>query len=244
MWAKVILAVVISLPFAACESERPADLGNQPMVSSTIDVICNADGTTELRSFNVVTRPDGVHFHVDNRAGETTSLNGTGRDFRPGVSEQASLIPPGEYEIACWPGSLQNGEEPETQTIRVTDPDGLYVRPWLKCPEGSPASGRATLDYGAGTPGVRGDPVTIATRVLHGLKPDDEIILIEYPEAEFPEIAVVRNGDQIVHLGYSPRRKAAGCSGATRPATHGRSTLQVGSYGTICSWLEHRRLFS
>jgi hypothetical protein len=174
------------------------------MVSSTIDVICNADGTTELRNFDVVTSPDGVHFRVDNRAGETASLNGTGRDFRPGVSEQASPIPPGEYEIACWPGSLHNGEEPETQTIRVTDPDELFVRPGLRCPEDSPRSGAATLDYESGSRGVKGDPADIARRVLRGLRSSDEIIRLGYPEAAFPEVAVVRDGDQIAHLRYLP----------------------------------------
>ena len=207
MWAKLVLAVVVSVPFTACESARPADSGNQPLVTSTIDVICNPDGTTELHNFDVVTSPDGVHFHVDNRAGETSSLNGTGRDFRPGVSEQASLIPPGDYEIACWPGSLHNGEEPETQTIRVTDPDGLFVRPGLTCPEDSPRNGYATLDYGSGSRGVKGEPVDIARRVLRGLRSSDEIIPVGYPEAAFPEVAVVRDGDQIALLRYSPSEK-------------------------------------
>jgi hypothetical protein len=200
------LVVLLTVPLAAtaCDPGHEPDAGNEPMVSTTIDVVCNADGTTELHNFDVVTSPDGVHFHVDNRAGETVSLNGTGRDFRKGVSEQTSQIPPGEYEIACWPGSLHSGEEPETQTVRVTDPDGLFVRPAMRCPKGQPTSGSVTLDYGSNSRGTEGEPTDVARDVLRGLEPADELILVGYPEAEFPQVAVVRDGDQIANLRYSP----------------------------------------
>lgn len=174
------------------------------MTSTTIDVVCNQDGTTELHNFDVVASADGIHFRVDNRAGETVSLNGTGRDFDEGITVQVALITPGEYEIACWPLSMHTGPEPETQTIHVTDPGGLWVRPALACPEGTPGSGYATLDYGYGSPGKKGDPVDLARRVLRRLEEDDEVIPIGYPEAEFRDVALMRHNKQIAHLSYSP----------------------------------------
>jgi hypothetical protein len=183
------------------------DASDRPLVSTTIDVVCGPDGATELHNFDVVTSPDGVHFHVDNRAGEPVSLNGAGRDFRPGVSEQTALIPPGEYEIACWPSSKHSGQEPETQTVHVTDPNGLFVRPALKCPEGSPQAGGATLDYASDARGTKGEPVDIARDVLVGLESSDEVIAVGYPEAEFPQVAVLRDGKQVAHLRYSPAEK-------------------------------------
>lgn len=198
-WAVSIVALL-----GACDAPSPPDAGNEPMVSSELAVVCNADGTTQLNNFDVVTSSDGVHINMDNRAGETVSLNGTGRDFEEGITEQVSQIPPGDYEVACWPLSKHSGPEPDTQTILVTDPKGLWARPGLTCPKGTPGTGSATLDYASGASGEKGDPIELARRVLRRMDTTDEVVTVGYPDAEFREVALIRDNKQIAHLSYSP----------------------------------------
>lgn len=174
------------------------------MITSVLEVTCLEDGSTELPNVDVAASADGVHVSVDNRAGEAVSLNGMGRDFSAGVTEQVAQIPPGDHEIACWPLSMHEGDEPPRQTIHVLDPDERWVPPELSCPKGQPTTGSATLDYGIDTPGKQGDPVDLALEVLRGVEGTDEIVAVGYPEAEFRQVALIRDEEQIALLSYSP----------------------------------------
>ena len=46
------------------------------------EIVCRADGSTELSTSSVRARPDGVHFLVRNQLDEPASVNGLGVDVK------------------------------------------------------------------------------------------------------------------------------------------------------------------
>ncbi len=205
----VALAVVVS---GACGDAGGADLKQKdagadprptPEIAPVLEVICHADGSTELVNEDVRAQADGVHFRVDNRAGEFVSLNGTGMDFSEGVTEEVTRTPPGEIEIACWPGSMHREPEPEAVPIRIHDPEDHWVPAELGCPDGR-TNGSTVLDYAYGSVGMKGDPTEIARDQMKGIASDDEIITVGYPESEYRQVAVVRDDAVVALLSYSP----------------------------------------
>jgi hypothetical protein len=166
-------------------------------------VICYEDGTTEVTTDEVQASADGVHIRVDNRAGEFVSLNGTGLDFSKGINEQTSNAPPGKVEIACWPGSKHRGPEPPTTPVRIIDPDDLWTESKLECPPGD-MMGEAILDYGSAAEGEQGEPEEIAREQIEGLKDEDEIVTLGYPESQFRSVGIVRDGKTIAAVSFSP----------------------------------------
>ena len=187
------------------DSPVEAQSKSSPPVEATdvLDVVCHKDGSTSLEERDVAAQRDGVHFRVDNRAGEFASLNGTGIDFSEGVSERVSRVSPGEAGIACWPGSMHRGPEPELVDITIHDPNGYWTDAELECPQDD-LIGNSTLDYGSYANGDQGDPEAIAREQLKGLEEGDRIFTSGYPEAEYREVAVERNGEVVALLNYSP----------------------------------------
>ena len=196
------LAVSALLLLAGCGQGSPqSQPAATPDPPDTLQVVCEADGSTELVNDEVRTSPDGVRIEVDNRAKESVSLNGTGLDFNEGLTTQSARVPPGELKIACWPGSMHRGPEPKRLAVTIHDPDGYWVQAELECPRDEFAAS-SLLDYSGYSKGEHGDPEQIVREGLEGLRSDDELGPVGYPEAEFREIGVERNDEVIalVHL--------------------------------------------
>lgn len=193
-----------ALALVSCGAEPRGDAASSPVpVDNVLDVTCREDGTTVLQDSEVVAQRDGVHFRVDNRAGEFVSLNGTGMDFSEGVSEEALRVEPGDVRIACWPGSMHGGPEPERLPITIHDPDGHWVPAELECPRDKLIQD-SILDYASHSAGEHGDPVDIARDALKGLEEGDRIFTAGYPEAEYRDVAVERDGETVAIVGFSP----------------------------------------
>lgn len=192
---------------AACGSPQASPPGSRPGSSGAapkrLQVVCHEDGSTGLRNESVGALPDGVHIRVDNRTSEFVSLTGTSFDFTEGVTEQVVPLAPGRHEVACWPGSMHGGGEPEGLPIRVLDP-GDHWRPGeLEC-EPDDGESRVTIDYFDEAPGEKGDPEDIARRSANGIEEGDEFITVRYPEAEHREVAVVRDEKRVALFSYWP----------------------------------------
>lgn len=195
---------LLALLFTSCGAEpRVEPSPASEAADDVLEVVCNEDGSTTIEQRDVAAQSDGVHFRVENRAGEFVSLNGTGMDFSNGVSEHATRVEPGVVKIACWPGSMHTEPEPTRTKITVHDPNGFWVPAELECPRDD-LIGSSTLDYASRSSGEQGNPEEIARGQLKGLEPDDQIFTAGYPEAEYRDIAVERDGDIVAVLGYSP----------------------------------------
>ena len=198
-------AICLCLVLSSCASpqaSRSADPRTSPLPEA-VEVICSEDGSTEVQNSEVAAQPDGVHFRVDNRAGEFVSLNGTGRDFSEGVTEQAAPIAPGEVKIACWPGSMHRGPEPDRIAVAVHDPNSYWVAAELECPRDTLVSS-STLDYASHAKGGMGNPESLAREHLKGLQESDKVFVAGYPESEYRDVAVERDGEIVAIAGYSP----------------------------------------
>ena len=207
---RLTLAALIALAvlLVACGSpQRPAPAsGPRPPEAAPeiLEVVCRADGTTELKTDRVQAMPDGVHIRVDNRAGEDVSLGGI--DFPEGVGERVERFEPGRQEVACWPFSRHESPEPEPLPIQVLDPEGYWRSSELECAPGEMESA-VTIDYFAEAKGKRGDPEEITRKTVTGLESGDEILTVGYPDAENRKIAIVRDGKMIAVFSYWPAQK-------------------------------------
>lgn len=172
-----------------------------------LKLTCRSDGTTDLHTPTVLTRPDGVHVQVDNQAGETVSVNGLGWDFDEGVSEETLSVPPGRVMIACWPLSAHGGGEPERVPVRIVDPEANWVPIELQCPNGLIAS--TISDFFAGSEGTKGDPVEIVREQVRGLKPSDLVEIAAYPDQPEPVVRIVRRG-KVVAVANLTRAEGGG----------------------------------
>jgi hypothetical protein len=201
------LGIWAALITACGGSNAPsASATNQPNVSeipARLDVVCQADGSTEVVNDEVRASPDGVHIQVDNRAGEFVSLNGTGLDFSEGVTEQIARAAPGELRVACWPGSKHTDPEPEPIAVRIHDPEGHWIPGELECPRDELIVA-STLDFASNSDGHRGDLEEIVRETVEGVGSDDTIRTVGYPQAEYREVAVERNEETIALLSFSP----------------------------------------
>ncbi len=207
----VLLAIWAAVVAACGGSEDPSAAGPNPTIPNNVparlDIVCHGDGSTELINEEVRASADGVHIQVDNRADEFVSLNGTGLDFSEGVTEQVARSAPGELKVACWPGSKHTDPEPKRLVIQIHDPEDYWTPSELECPDQLIVS--AVLDYISGPVGTKGDPEEIAREKVNGIEADDEIITVGYPEAEYRELAVKRDGETIALLSYSPAQEGS-----------------------------------
>lgn len=174
-----------------------------PTAFAVLQVVCHEDGATEIDERVVAAQSDGVHIRVDNRAGEFISLNGTRLDFSEGITQQVETLPPGGAKIACWPGSMHRGPEPETIAVTVQDPNSYWVSAELQCPQDELIE-NSTLDYASDSEGTKGEPENIAREQMKGLEPSDRLFTAGYPEANRREVAVEREGEIVAILGYDP----------------------------------------
>ena len=193
---RALIGSVLVLAWACARPEDNAPpRGESPDAHpTTVQIVCERDGSTRLLTPQVTAQADGVHVQVENRAGEPVSMNGLGLDFdEKGISEQVATEPPGTVRVACWPFSRHDGPEPPRQPLEILDPNRYWVNPEPECPAGALGLG-AILDYGAGAEGETGDPVDIARRRLHGVRPEDVVERAGYPQARHAIVRVVRDG--------------------------------------------------
>jgi hypothetical protein len=173
---------------------------------TALSVTCTKDGV-EVLTTEVPAHSDGVHVVVDNSGGATHLLSDmkgprpvpAGRTFRfdlfdphpDGYTRTVANWPPGAVEIACeFPGLDQR-----SATVRVTDPNGLWISDALACEE--------TVPYER--PGVRTPYADLETAVresVRGLLPTDEIVRAGYPQDPFPgaTMLVVRGGAPVAAI--------------------------------------------
>ncbi|MGH2700923.1 MAG: META domain-containing protein [Actinomycetota bacterium] len=166
------------------------------LLIATAEIVCQRDGSTDLLTPSVDAQADGVHLQVDNRTGEGVSMNGLGWDFSEGTSEAVLSVAPGKVEIACWPYSQHDGQEPSRTPLEVTDSGSYWVPPELECPKGDPV-GSVTSDFAGGAPGLEGEPVELVRQEVSGLRPSDILEAAGYPEQEQPAVRIVRDGDVV-----------------------------------------------
>lgn len=204
-------ALAATLVLAACgevastAAGGPSEARVQPKHPlRTLRIICRRDGSTVLEQATVMARRDGVHLAVDNRAGETASVNGLGIDVRVGETSHVVPAAPGRVGLACWPGSRHEQTPPPTTSVRVVDPKGFWTSPTLECPPGSGTSNQI-LDYAGDATGQQGDPVELFRqfrRRTRDLRKDDVFKLGGYPAASDPVVLVIRDGRTIARGHY------------------------------------------
>jgi hypothetical protein len=192
------LTVPLFFVFLGCADARSGvSPGDVPTVA---EVVCEADGSTRVKTPEVVVQADGVHVHLLSRLDEPAEIIGLGRDVDPGESDWVSVAPPGSVDVGCNPFSLHGtGEEPSTTPMELLDPEGLYVPGELQC------TGMAR--YGIGDfaePPLEGlrVPIEAARAKIHGLDDDDEVFHIGYPEQPDAAVAVRQNGQIVATFSF------------------------------------------
>lgn len=169
---------------------------------TALSVTCTDEGI-QLLSAQVPAQLDGVHIVWDNPGGATHLLDHM-RGPRPAPSGDRTLTyrrdpdpdgltrvvapwPPGRVEIACEaPGVDQRSE-----TVHVTDPQGLWISPALPCDETVLYERRERTPYADVESAVREN--------IDGVLPTDEIVRAGYPQYTFPaaSMLVVRDGNPV-----------------------------------------------
>lgn len=197
-----VVAVLVGLLLAACAEPPPGDASSEqePSLPTTIEIVCEADGTTTLLTPEVEVRSDGVGLRVRSKLDEPASVNGLGMDVEPGVTEHLTAIGPGAVHVACWPFSRHpTGVEPPTQRVTVRDPDRLYVSSELSCPSGE-MSWSSIYDFIDTSTGRYADPIEAARDWIED-RPGDEFHLAGYPDqSNGRPVIVIREGSTVASV--------------------------------------------
>lgn len=205
MRAPLVALALLVVPLVACADAprdgQPSDDGTAELPSIAV-IECLADGSTSVRTPQVLVQPDGVHIKVVSHLDEPASINGWGFDVEPGTTRHISGGAPGTIETACWPyGEHGSGVEPRTLPIEVLDPDGSYVDGQVAC------DGKAmgwVADYFTSPDRDAGRvPLDIARASLRGLRADDEVGYAGYPAADDPGVVVVRDGVVVASVSFA-----------------------------------------
>ena len=204
--ARLLFLSVLAVASVGCGDPPeggPQSSPTEPPRVTQVELVCHADGRTELLTPEVDAAPDGVHVAVDNRAGEPVELVGLGTDFSEGRSTLVvTSAVPGRVGVACSPHSTHgSNEEPERVSLIIRDPDDVYRDPELECPEDLAMS--SIHDHFGVGPGEQGDPVDLARDDIEGLRDSDVVERGGYPDAENATVRITRSGNTIATLGYS-----------------------------------------
>lgn len=195
---RIALALPVAL-FAACaDAPGPGAQGGVPNVA---EIVCEADGSTTVRTPQALVQPDGVHVRGVSRLDETATVNGLGRDIGPGVTEWVSTTTaPGTMEVACHPFSLHgSGDAPATVPLEILDPSGLYVAGDLEC---SGAVGHGSASSRSQPLEGRRIPIDAARAEIRGLEGDDQVFHVGYPEQPDAAVAVRRDGQIVASFSF------------------------------------------
>lgn len=93
--------------------------------------------------------------------------------------------------------------EPQRFLVQIHEPRNHWRPTELEC-SGDDLIANATLDYAYGAPGSQGQPEEVARQSLKGIEPDDEIVTVGYPDAEYRDLAIERDGKTVAIVGLSP----------------------------------------
>jgi hypothetical protein len=203
---KMVRAFAVSLVLLAACADPPGP-GDAPPdevpagVPDVAEVVCEADGSTTVRTPQVAVQPDGIHVRVVSRLDEPAEIVGLGRDVEPGVTEYVSVRAPGRIDTGCNPYSQHEpgGREPTTVPVDVLDPDGIYVDAEVQC------SGEASAliaDFFKEPLDVGPVPVAVARDSIRGLRTDDEVLHTGYPEQRDRAVAVRRDGEIVATYNF------------------------------------------
>jgi hypothetical protein len=159
--------------------------------------------TGEFLAISSAVRPqlDGVHVLVKNTSGRDLLFQWElGGDNAPeGERELVLPVPPGVSEIRCQDPAEDAGAPDGYVELEVVDPDGIYVSTELEC--GSKQRVGWINDFIMGATGDP-DPVASARERLQGLEPDDLVEAAGYPEAQTPQVRVVRDGKVVAVVDF------------------------------------------
>lgn len=101
------------------------------------------------------------------------------------------------------PRKMHTGPEPKRFPVQIHDQRNHWRPAELEC-SGDDLIANATPDYVYGAPGSQGQPEEVARQKLKGIEPGDEIVTVGYPEAEYRDVAVERDGKTLAIIGLSP----------------------------------------
>lgn len=195
----------MSALLAACADPPGPGEGGPPNAAPTeipdvAEIVCEADGSTTVRTPQVLVQPDGIHVHVVSHLDEPASLNGWGFDIEDGDTTHVAGHGPGDVETACWPFSDHgSGEEPPTSTIEVLDPDRTFVSGELDC---AGMASSMVADFVKAPVDAGPVPLDVARTKITRLRPDDEVLHIGYPQDDDPGVAVRRDGEVVATFGF------------------------------------------
>jgi hypothetical protein len=197
-----VLGLLATVSLVGC-ADQPSPTRDEDGAPARVEIICRADGSTQLSTSSVRAQPDGVHVLVRSQLEEPASVNGVGVDVSPGRRSDVLSIEPGTLDVACWPYSQHGSTEPPTTPLEILDPDGLYVDPALACGGGTIGSTIADFVFPGPKEGII--PLEEARRRIGGLSADDQVIYGGYPEQRARPVLVVRDDAVIasISLGLS-----------------------------------------
>jgi hypothetical protein len=191
--AMLVLSVSCADP-PAREAGPPNAVPND--VPDVAEIVCEADGSTIVRTPQVLVQPDGVHVHVVSRLDEPAQIVGLGNDVDSGETDYVTPhVAPGPVGVACYPFSLHETlQDPPTEPIEILDPSGFYVDGEVQC------SGTISSMIGDfAEPPIEGMrvPLETARAAIRGLDNDDQVFHVGYPEQPDPSVAVRRDGQLV-----------------------------------------------
>jgi hypothetical protein len=191
--AVTALMTMLGLLAVACANEPSQAAPTDSSATSTVRIVCEANGSTTLLTPKVQVRRDGFTLHVRSDLDEPASINGLGMDVDPGASESGLTRPPGRLEVACWPFSEHTSPEPHTHTLTISDPERLYMSAELECPPGDDRQWAEILEVQSPEGSYR-SPIDAAAAHLDGLQTTDDLRKAGYPEQQSGPVIVVREG--------------------------------------------------
>ena len=184
----MLLAVTLTLP--ACAGVTPFSSTLAELRTSsparTARVVCDEADRTFVLTPNVIASPDGVH---------VSFLDSSG-NVRFGETQVYSDSAPGDQEVRCS-GEAEGG--PPGGTIRVTDPEHLWIEDELVCArEGrNGIAGGVFTKFGQAPTarGRHGTPLVLSRADVRGLRKSERLLAVGYPRARNREVGVLgRNG--------------------------------------------------
>jgi hypothetical protein len=185
---------------AACANASGPGGSPENDVPTVAGIVCKADGSTRVRTPQVLVQPDGIHVRVVSHLDEPASVGELGRDVEPGETTFVSTRPPGEIDAACYPYSQHDdGTEPLKVPFQALDPDGSYVDGEIQCT--GMMSGMIGDFFERPLEGVR-VPIEAARAKIRGLDDDDQVVHVGYPEQPAPQVAVRRDGQVVATYSF------------------------------------------
>jgi hypothetical protein len=203
-----LLVIAVLLTTAACADVPPpvrdAAAGSSAGMPQVAEIVCESDGSTTVRTPEVVVQADGIHVHVVNHLSEPASLGALRWDAVPGETDFVSVAAPGSVDAACWQYSKHStGEAPRARPVRVLDPRGIYVGGELDCARTSVGTIYEFHRQPGESPVEAGPvPLDAARSAIGGLKESDELIRTGYPQQVDGGVVVSREGRWVAAFSF------------------------------------------